>query len=39
MENKNKPVYLTGNKGKYEEAKYLFNDKYGIDIEIKDPDF
>lgn len=39
MENKNNPVYLTGNKGKYEEAKYLFNDKYGIDIEIKDPDF
>lgn len=39
MKNKIKPVYLTSNKGKYEEAKYLFSKKYGIDIEIKDPDF
>ena len=34
-----KPVYLTGNKGKFEEAQYLFKEKYGIDIEIKKPDF
>ena len=30
-----KPVYLTSNKGKYEEAKRLFKDRYGFDIEIK----
>lgn len=34
-----KPVYLTGNKGKYEEAKYIFQEKYGFDIDIKNPDF
>ena len=34
-----KPVYLTGNKGKFEEAQYLFKEKYGIDIDIKKPDF
>ncbi len=30
---------MTGNKGKYEEAKYLFNEKYGFDIEIINPEF
>lgn len=34
-----KPVYLTSNKGKYEEAKRLFKDRYGFDIEIKKLDF
>ena len=34
-----KVVYLTGNKGKFEEAKYIFNEKYGFDIDIKEPDF
>ena len=34
-----KPIYLTSNKGKFEEAKHLFKDKYGFDIEIKNPDF
>ena len=33
-----KPIYLTTNKGKFEEAKKLFN-KNGFDIEIKNPDF
>lgn len=33
------PVYLTGNKGKFEEAQYLFKEKYGLDIEIKNPNF
>lgn len=33
------PVYLTSNKGKFEEAQYLFEEKYGFDIEIKNPDF
>ena len=34
-----KPVYLTTNKGKYEEAKHIFLDRYGFDIDIKEPDF
>lgn len=34
-----KPVYLTTNKGKFEEAMRLFKDKYGFDIDIKEPDF
>ncbi len=34
-----KPVYLTGNKGKYEEAKHIFCNMYNFDIEISDPDF
>ena len=33
------PVYLTGNKGKFAEAQYIFKEKYGFDIEIKKPDF
>ena len=39
MENNNKPVYLTGNKGKFEEAQYIFKEKYGFDIDIKTPGF
>lgn len=34
-----KPVYLTTNKGKYEEAQHIFKDKYGFDIDIMEPDF
>ena len=34
-----KPVYLTTNKGKFEEAKHIFFDQYGFDIDIKNPDF
>jgi len=34
-----KPVYLTSNKGKFEEAQYIFKEKYGFDIDIKEPDF
>lgn len=34
-----RPVYLTGNKGKFEEAQYIFKEKYGFDIDIKEPDF
>ena len=34
----NKVIYLTTNKGKFEEAKRLF-EKNGIDIEIATPDF
>ena len=34
-----KPVYLTTNKGKFEEAKRIFHDQYGFDIDIKEPDF
>ena len=34
-----KPIYLTGNKGKFEEAQHIFKDMYGFDIEIKSPDF
>lgn len=34
-----KVVYLTTNKGKFEEAKRIFQDQYGIDIEIMTPDF
>ena len=34
-----KPVYLTGNKGKFEEAQRIFKEKYGFDIDIKEPDF
>ena len=33
------PIYLTTNKGKFEEAKRIFKDKYNLDIEIKNPDF
>ena len=33
-----KVIYLTTNKGKFEEAERLFN-KHGIDIEIATPDF
>lgn len=39
MENQEKPVYLTGNKDKFNEAKHIFLDKYGFDIDIKEPDF
>ena len=34
-----KPIYLTGNKGKFDEAQHIFKDMYGFDIEIKNPDF
>lgn len=34
----NKVVYLTTNKGKFEEAQRIFAE-YGIDIEIATPDF
>ena len=34
-----KPVYLTPNKGKFEEAMHIFKDRYGFDIDIKEPDF
>ena len=34
-----KPVYLTTNKGKFEEAMHIFKDRYGFDIDIKEPDF
>lgn len=34
-----KPIYLTGNKGKFEEAQHIFKDIYGFDIDIKEPDF
>ena len=34
-----KPIYLTTNKGKFEEAQRIFRDQYGFDIEIKNPDF
>lgn len=34
-----KAIYLTTNKGKFEEAKNLFSNKYGFDIKIKEPDF
>ena len=34
-----KPIYLTGNKGKFKEAQHIFKDMYGFDIEIKTPDF
>lgn len=33
------PIYLTSNKGKFEEAQHLFKDVYGFDIDIKNPDF
>ena len=39
MSAKEKPLYLTTNKGKFEEAKHIFNDIYGFDIEINEPDF
>lgn len=39
MKENQKPVYLTGNKGKFEEAQYIFKEKYGFDIDIKKPDF
>lgn len=35
----NIPVYLTTNKGKFDEAKRTFQEKYGFNIEIKNPDF
>lgn len=34
-----KVVYLTTNKGKFEEANRIFKDQYGIDIDIMNPDF
>jgi len=34
-----KVVYLTTNKGKFDEANRIFKDQYGIDIEIMNPDF
>ena len=34
-----KPVYLTSNRGKFEEAQHIFKDMYGFDIDIKNPDF
>ena len=34
-----KPIYLTTNKGKFEEAKRIFLEQYGFDIDIKNPDF
>lgn len=34
-----KPVYLTGNKGKFSEAQHIFKDMYGFDIDIKEPSF
>lgn len=34
-----KPIYLTSNKEKFEEAKHIFYDIYGFDIDIKKPDF
>ena len=33
-----RPVYLTTNKGKFEEAQRIFKDEYGFDIDIKNPD-
>lgn len=34
-----KVIYLTTNKGKFEEANRIFKDQYGIDINIMNPDF
>ena len=34
-----KLIYLTGNPGKVEEANRFFRDKFGFNLEIKDPDF
>lgn len=34
-----RPVYLTTNKGKFQEACRIFKDQYGFDIDIKEPDF
>lgn len=39
MNKRKKPVYLTSNKDKFNEAKYIFLEKYGFDIEIANPDF
>lgn len=39
MKKNNIPVYLTSNEGKFSEAKYIFKEKYGFDIEIKKADF
>lgn len=36
---KDKVIYLTTNKGKFEEAKRIFQEQNGIDIEIASPDF
>ena len=34
-----KPIYLTTNQFKLREAKKIFNEKYGFDIDIVNPDF
>lgn len=34
-----KPIYLTTNKGKFEEANRIFNEKYGFDIDIMQLNF
>ncbi len=34
-----KVVYLTTNKGKFDEANRIFKDQFGIDIDIMNPDF
>jgi len=34
-----KVIYLTTNKGKFDEANRIFKDQYGIDIDIMNPDF
>ena len=34
-----KVVYLTGNKEKFADAQRVFNEKYGFDIDIINPDF
>ena len=39
MNYNDRPIYLTTNKGKFEEAQHIFKDMYGFDIEIKNPDF
>ena len=35
MNYNDRPIYLTTNKGKFEEAQHIFKDMYGFDIEIK----
>lgn len=39
MNAKEKLLYLTTNKGKFDEAKHIFNDIYSFGIKIKEPDF
>ena len=39
MKEVQKPIYLTTNEGKFEEAKRIFNEFYGFDIEIQKPNF